>query len=83
MAALGLKNAVFGGQAEALREKIEGINAAAVPIPAANPVAVTAQAADSGLGAVASAASVSAARRRQRRKNRAFSKILCRFRKSM
>lgn len=61
MAALGLKNAVFGGQAEALREKIEGINAAAVPIPAANPVAVTAQAADSGLGAVASAASVLAA----------------------
>ncbi len=39
MAALGLKNAVFGGQAEALREKIEEINAAAVPIPAANPVA--------------------------------------------
>lgn len=35
MAALGLKNAVFGGQTEALREKIEEINAAAEPIPAA------------------------------------------------
>ncbi len=33
LAALGLKNAVFGGQAEALREKIEEINAAAAPIP--------------------------------------------------
>lgn len=53
MAALGLKNAVFGGQAETLREKIEEINAAAGPIPAAEamvaasnpaaePVAVTA-----------------------------------------
>lgn len=53
MAALGLKNAVFGGQAETLREKIEEINAAAAPIPAmeamasvsnpaAEPVAVTA-----------------------------------------
>lgn len=35
MAALGLKNAVFGGQAETLLEKIEEINAAAGPIPAA------------------------------------------------
>lgn len=41
MAALGLKNAVFGGQAETLREKIEEINAAAAPIPAiAGPAAV-------------------------------------------
>lgn len=40
MAALGLKNTVFGGQAETLREKIEEINAAAAPIPAiAEPVA--------------------------------------------
>ncbi len=40
MAALGLKNAVFGGQAEVLREKIEEINASAAPIPAvAAPVA--------------------------------------------
>ncbi len=39
MAALGLKNTVFGGQAEVLREKIEEINAAAAPIPAAAPVA--------------------------------------------
>lgn len=37
MAALGLKNTVFGGQAEVLREKIEEINAAAMPIPAAAP----------------------------------------------
>lgn len=35
MAALGLKNAVFGGQVEVLQEKIEEINAAAEPIPAA------------------------------------------------
>lgn len=53
MASLGLKNTVFGGQAEALMEKIEEINAsaepipaaeamAAVPNPAAEPVAVTA-----------------------------------------
>lgn len=41
LAALGLKNAVFGGQAEALREKIEEINAAAVPIPATAPVPVS------------------------------------------
>lgn len=34
LAALGLKNAVFGGKVEALREKIEEINAAAAPIPA-------------------------------------------------
>lgn len=40
LAALGLKNAVFGGQAEALREKIEEINASAEPIPAAESVAV-------------------------------------------
>lgn len=33
MAALGLKNTMLGGQAEALREKIEEINAAAEPIP--------------------------------------------------
>lgn len=40
MAALGLKNAVFGGQAETLRDKIEEINAAAAPIPVlAEPVA--------------------------------------------
>ena len=38
LAALGLKNVVFGGQAEALREKIEEINAAAVPIPATAPI---------------------------------------------
>lgn len=54
MAALGLKNTVFGGQAETLREKIEEINAAAGSIPAAEsmaavsnpaaePVAVTAE----------------------------------------
>ena len=41
LAALGLKNAVFGGQAEVLREKIEEINAAAAPIPVAE-VPVTA-----------------------------------------
>lgn len=35
MAALGLKNAVFGGQVEVLQEKIEEINAAAEPIPVA------------------------------------------------
>lgn len=35
MAALGLKNALFGGQAETLLEKIEQINAAAAPIPVA------------------------------------------------
>ncbi len=34
MAALGLKNTVFGGQAEALREKIEEINASVAPMPA-------------------------------------------------
>ncbi len=34
LAALGLKNAVFGGKAEALLEKIEEISAAAAPIPA-------------------------------------------------
>lgn len=39
MAALGLKNAVFGGQAETLREKIEEINAAAGPIPVAEAMA--------------------------------------------
>lgn len=39
LAALGLKNAVFGGRAEALREKIEEINAMAELIPAAEPVA--------------------------------------------
>ena len=33
----GLKNAVFGGRAEALREKIEEINAMAAPIPAVVP----------------------------------------------
>ncbi len=33
LAALGLKNAALGGQAEVLREKIEEINAAAAPIP--------------------------------------------------
>ena len=37
LAALGLKNAVFGGRAEALREKIEEINAMAAPIPAVVP----------------------------------------------
>lgn len=42
LAALGLKNVVFGGQAEILREKIEEINAAAAPIPIAKPVAATA-----------------------------------------
>lgn len=42
MAALGLKNAVFGGQSETLREKIEEINAAAASIPAlAGPEAVS------------------------------------------
>ena len=40
MAALGLKNAVFGGQAEILRERIEEINAAVAPIPAAAPASV-------------------------------------------
>lgn len=35
LAALGLKNAVFCGQAEILREKIEEINASAAPIPVA------------------------------------------------
>lgn len=42
LAALGLKNAVFGGRAEALREKIEEINAMAAPIPAVKPVAAAA-----------------------------------------
>ncbi|MDE5940049.1 MAG: hypothetical protein K2H37_13355, partial [Lachnospiraceae bacterium] len=44
LAALGLKNAVFGGQAEVLREKIEEINAAAAPIPVPEaPVAAAAE----------------------------------------
>ncbi|MDE6602744.1 MAG: hypothetical protein K2K90_11415 [Lachnospiraceae bacterium] len=44
MAALGLKNVVFGGQIEVLREKIEKINAAAAPIPVKEaPVAAAAE----------------------------------------
>lgn len=42
MAALGLKNTVFGGQVEALLEKIEEINASAEPAPEIpGPVAVS------------------------------------------
>lgn len=42
MAALGLKNAMFGGQAEALKEKIEEINASVAPFPAVSePAAVS------------------------------------------
>lgn len=44
MAGLGLKNVLFGGQAELMKEKIEEINAAAPVVPALTEAAAPAQA---------------------------------------